>query len=81
MRTSTRPIVYFTILMVIVLTAQLPTTGYSDPVYSFGVVPQYDARHQQKIWQPIVDAVNQIANTQIKLVGSAMIPTFEQQFV
>jgi len=52
----------------------------AEKVYTFGVVPQFDARRIKNIWQPIIDAVNKQTGIKIELVGSANIQTFEKQF-
>lgn len=52
-----------------------------EKVYTFGVVPQFDARQIKSIWQPILDAVSHQTGLHIELVGSANIQIFEKQFL
>ena len=47
----------------------------------FGVVPQFDARKIQLIWQPILDALEEQTGIHFELVGSPGIPEFERQFM
>jgi len=47
----------------------------------FGVVPQFDARKIQLIWQPILDALEEQTGIHFELVGSPSIPEFERQFM
>ena len=59
----------------------LPSTASTaEKVYTFGVVPQFDARRIKDIWQPILDSIQKKTGIQIELVGSASIQTFEAQF-
>lgn len=52
-----------------------------EPVYSFGVVPQFDSRKISSIWSPILKRVEDIAGVKFKLTGSPNIPKFEKQFL
>lgn len=52
----------------------------NQKIFSFGVVPQYDARQIKAIWQPILDQVSKQSGIQIELVGSPSIQIFEKQF-
>jgi phosphonate transport system substrate-binding protein len=66
------------------LTLALSLTSASsnaDKTLTFGVVPQFDARRIQNIWQPILDELEKQSGHQIKLVGSPNIPEFEKQFL
>jgi phosphonate transport system substrate-binding protein len=49
--------------------------------YSVGVVPQFDARRVQAIWQPILTEVAKRSGVQLELVGSPDIPQFETQLM
>ncbi len=56
--------------------------GYADkPYYTFGVVPQFEARKLQAIWQPIFDYLNTHTPYQFVFKGSASIDNFEQTFL
>lgn len=58
-------------------------TAASDKrqTYSFGVVPQFDARKIYSIWRPILDEIEQLTGLYFSLRGSATIPSFEQEFM
>lgn len=49
--------------------------------YSLGIVPQFEARKLRKIWQPVVDYVNQKTGYTLKIQGSPEIPEFEKEFL
>lgn len=49
-------------------------------VYSFGVVPQFEARKLSEIWVPILDQLEQRTGVEFQMVGSPRIPEFEQAF-
>jgi phosphonate transport system substrate-binding protein len=49
-------------------------------VYSFGVVPQFDARHIYSVWRPILDELQQRTGMRFTLRGSVTIPAFEEEF-
>jgi phosphonate transport system substrate-binding protein len=58
-----------------------PVAGHADEkVYSFGVVPQFDARRIQGIWQPILKDLTQETGIKLRLVNSPTIPVFEKSF-
>lgn len=57
------------------------TEAYDDQSYSFGVVPQFDARKIYSIWRPILDEIERLTNLHLSLRGSATIPSFEQEFM
>lgn len=50
------------------------------PVYTVGVVPQFDSRKILAIWRPILDAVEKQTGIRLRLQGSPSIPKFEKQF-
>ena len=52
----------------------------NNTVYSFGVVPQFDARRIYSIWRPILDELQTITGLRFVLRGSATIPAFEDEF-
>ena len=62
-------------------------TGLGAPVCAaektirFGVVPQFDARRIQMIWQPVLDSLEEQTGIHFELVGSPSIPEFEKQFM
>jgi len=58
----------------------LPVSLASERAFSFGIVPQYDARLIQDIWQPVLDLVSQKTGLQLIPNYSRSIPEFEKQF-
>ncbi|MDX1697404.1 MAG: phosphate/phosphite/phosphonate ABC transporter substrate-binding protein [Thiohalobacterales bacterium] len=46
-----------------------------------GVVPQFDARKIQHIWQPVLEALEEQTGIDFELVGSPGIPEFERQLM
>lgn len=58
----------------------LTITYAKDQTYTVGVVPQFDARKIQRIWQPILKAVSKSSGVRLKLKGSPNIPKFEKEF-
>ncbi|MGD2118959.1 MAG: phosphate/phosphite/phosphonate ABC transporter substrate-binding protein [Chromatiales bacterium] len=53
--------------------------GKEPATYVVGVVPQFDARRIQTIWQPILDRLEQATGHKFVLKGSSSIPAFEKQ--
>lgn len=54
-------------------------TSSAGQTLRFGVVPQFDARRIQTIWQPVLDALEEQSGLHFELVGSSSIPEFEKQ--
>ena len=50
----------------------------SDPVYSVGVVPQFEVRRILEIWDPILAEVSERAGLKLQLQPVPSIPKFEQ---
>lgn len=50
------------------------------PVYTIGVVPQFEIRHIRKIWNPILNEIEKNTGYKLKLIGSPTIPDFESEF-
>lgn len=48
--------------------------------YTVGVVPQFDIRKVQQIWQPILKEVSRRSGVTLKLTASSKIPYFEKKF-
>lgn len=71
----------FTRLATLLLLLWSVTATGADTRYVFGVVPQFDSRHLQAVWQPILQALEQETGLQFKLRGSPTIPRFEQEFM
>jgi len=53
----------------------------NDTTLRLGVVPQFDARHIQAVWQPILDYLELESGIHIELAGSPSIPAFEKQLM
>jgi len=49
--------------------------------YSFGVVPQFEARKLYRIWKPILEVLEQKTGHQFTMQGTESIPDFEQDFL
>ena len=54
---------------------------FAGPVYTVGVVPQYEARRLRQIWQPILNHLEAATGEKFELMGSPTIPTFEAEFL
>ncbi len=51
-----------------------------QPVYTFGIVPQFNAAEILSIWKPILSEIEKRTGLKFRLVGSDSIPAFERQF-
>ena len=71
----------WTTAIALLLLGQATTLAAADQTLKFGVVPQFDARRIQAIWQPVFDALEEQSGLHFELVGSPGIPEFEKQFV
>ena len=56
-----------------------PLASSAEPVYSVGVVPQFDARRIHSSWAPLIQEVSRLSGVELRLVGSHSIPAFESQ--
>ncbi len=54
--------------------------GVEKSEYTFGVVPQFDSKRIQEIWQPILDKLQAQTGIKLSLRGSTNIPQFEEEF-
>lgn len=59
-------------------TIHAPAMAQSE--YSFGVVPQFEARRLSEIWLPVLAEIERRSGVQLTMVGSPRIPEFEQAF-
>lgn len=67
--------------MLVMLSLSVSFPARADgPVYSIGVVPQFDSRRIQKVWRPILKELEARTGYKFRLKGSASIPAFEGQF-
>lgn len=66
--------------LLLLLCLLLPLDSFAQ-TYSFGVVPQFNARKINAIWQPILMELSKRTGYDFRLTGSATIPAFEGQFM
>jgi len=59
----------------------VPPVDAAEETLRFGVVPQFDARQIQMIWQPVLDSLEEQTGIHFELVGSPSIPEFEKQLM
>lgn len=57
------------------------TISAAEQTLRFGVVPQFDARRIQTIWQPVLDALEKQTGIHFELVGTPSIPEFEKRLL
>ncbi len=55
------------------------TNSWAD-TYSVGVVPQFERRQIEQIWQPILNEVSRKSGVHLELNASTRIPEFEKEF-
>ncbi|MCB1182436.1 phosphate/phosphite/phosphonate ABC transporter substrate-binding protein [bacterium] len=65
------------LLLMILLPGPRASAGET---YSFGVVPQFEARRLAEIWGPILAEVSARSGVTLEMAGSARIPVFEKSF-
>lgn len=53
----------------------------ADKTYSFGVVPQFEAKKLRRIWIPILRQLELKTGFKFKLIGAPTIPAFEKEFL
>jgi phosphonate transport system substrate-binding protein len=79
-----KPCLSLFVLCLLYGAAPFPTYGEpaQDTVsrYTFGVVPQFDARKVYAIWRPILNELEKNTGYKFRLAGSPTIPAFEVQF-
>ncbi|WP_425098549.1 phosphate/phosphite/phosphonate ABC transporter substrate-binding protein [Tropicibacter sp. S64] len=66
--------------LVCVLTL-LPVTTAAEERYTFGIVPQFEARQLAETWKPILEELHTRTGHRFEMVGSPRIPEFEAAFV
>ena len=64
----------------LVLFSSLALAESDEKSYTFGIVPQFDARRIHSIWRPILDELQQRTGLKFSLRGASSIPVFEQEF-
>ncbi len=65
------------LLLVLCLTT---APAFAQPVYKFGVVPQFEPRKLSAIWAPILTELEKRTGFRLEMIGSARIPEFESEF-
>lgn len=70
-----------TILTTTVFLWCIESSAADRPVYTVGVVPQFEASKLHSIWQPILNRLEQETGFRFRLRGSPSIPEFEKEFV
>ena len=53
----------------------------SGPLYTVGVVPQFEVRRLHRIWRPILDEIERRTGHRFQMIGSPTIPDFEKEFI
>ncbi|MFW2374194.1 MAG: phosphate/phosphite/phosphonate ABC transporter substrate-binding protein [Gammaproteobacteria bacterium] len=61
--------------------SSLSQAELQSPIYSIGVVPQFETRQMQVIWKPIISELEQRTGFKFDLQGSPNIPEFEKEFI
>lgn len=51
----------------------------AEPIYTIGIVPQFESRKIRRIWQPIVNYLKKETGYQFRIKGSPTIGEFEQE--
>ena len=69
------------LLCLMTLLLAISATAVRAETYSFGVVPQFEARRLIAIWSPILDELEARTGHQFRLIGSPRIPEFEADFM
>lgn len=68
------------LLLALILGVGTPVSA-AEKYLRVGVVPQFDARRIQMIWQPVLDSLEEQTGIHFELVGSPGIPEFEKQLL
>jgi phosphonate transport system substrate-binding protein len=72
------------IFIAILALSTINTVTYAekkDKVYTFGVVPQFEARRIYSIWQPILNLLEKESGYKFKIHTPTSIPKFEQELI
>ena len=73
---------FFCLSMLVVLSAINSSFALNqEKTYSFGVVPQFEAKKLHAIWEPILTYLKNETGYRFILRGSPTIPEFETQFI
>ena len=59
----------------------LNASPLSAQTYTFGIVPQFEARKLARIWEPIISEIEKRTGYDFEIVGSPRIPEFETSFM
>jgi phosphonate transport system substrate-binding protein len=68
-------------LLILPLMALSSSLFAKQEIYTIGIVPQFDTRHIEKVWRPILDDVEKKTGVKFRIEGSSTIPAFEDQFL
>lgn len=69
-------------LCILLFTADIHSV-YAEPdkTYSFGIVPQFEAKKLRRIWMPILKQLEEKTGFKFKLIGAPTIPAFEKELL
>ncbi len=67
-------------LTVFCMTQFATTSARAGETYTFGVVPQFEARALAAVWVPILEELEARTGLDFKMTGSARIPEFEKSY-
>lgn len=74
-------IALFLFIQLFGVTRVLAVDNSQQPVYAFGVVPQFEARRLHAIWSPILKQLNDRTGYRFALKGAPTIADFEKAFM
>lgn len=80
-RTTTAICILATLVNIAFFIAATPYSAAAEKVYTFGVVPQFEARKLADIWLPILKELGRQTGFTFKMVGSPQITDFEKSFI
>lgn len=64
-----------------IATLGFTTSPLLAQTYTFGIVPQFEARKLARIWEPIINEIEKRTGYDFEIVGSPRIPEFETSFM
>lgn len=70
----------YTRIIFLLLCIACTSLTLASETYTFGVVPQFDTRQIEQIWQPILEKVSIRSGITLTLKASPQIPEFEKEF-
>ena len=69
------------LLITLILFSSTSSASDREKVYKIGVVPQFETKKLHKIWQPILQQLEDLTGLKFKLQGAATIPSFEKELL